>query len=38
MILLTKELMKILILDIFEMVVNTNEPTRELVNRELVIF
>jgi hypothetical protein len=25
-------------LDIFEMIVNTNEPTTELVNRELLIF
>jgi hypothetical protein len=30
--------MKILVLDIFEMIVNTNELTRELVNKELVIF
>jgi hypothetical protein len=25
-------------LDIFEMIVNTNEPTRKVVNRKLVIF
>jgi hypothetical protein len=38
MILVTKELMKVLVLDIFKMIVNTNEPTRELVKRELVIL